>query len=63
MQANTHQLLMIRPVNFGFNAETARNNTFQKNIKDDVQQQALAEFDRFVTKLRENHVEVLVVSD
>ena len=63
MQANTHQLLMIRPVNFGFNAETARNNTFQKNIKDDVQQQALAEFDRFVTKLRENQVEVLVVND
>ncbi|MGH1338760.1 MAG: citrulline utilization hydrolase CtlX [Aureispira sp.] len=27
----THQLLMIRPANFGFNKETAANNAFQQN--------------------------------
>jgi hypothetical protein len=55
---------MIRPVNFGFNAETAVNNAFQvagDNIN--VQGKALEEFDAFVELLRENDVDVLVVDD
>ncbi|MGB4845202.1 MAG: arginine deiminase-related protein [Ferruginibacter sp.] len=54
---------MIKPVNFGFNAETAVNNSFQKNIKGDLQQQALQEFNDFVELLRNNKVDVTVVED
>jgi hypothetical protein len=55
---------MIRPVNFAFNLETAGNNAFQvKNDAKDVQQKALKEFDDFVSLLRENNVDVLVVED
>ena len=59
---NTHQLLMIRPVNFGFNAETAVNNTFQKDTGN-VQQKALREFDAFVEVLRSNKADVTVIED
>lgn len=55
---------MIRPVNFGYNAETAVNNTFQVGSKDaDVQQKALKEFDGFVTVLKNNGVDVTVIED
>ena len=54
---------MIQPVNFGFNTETAVNNTFQKNIAGDVQQKALQEFNAFVALLRKNKVAVTVVED
>jgi len=55
---------MIRPVNFAFNLETAGSNAFQiRNGAEDVQQKALREFDRFVSLLKENNVDVLVVED
>ena len=60
---NTAHLLMIQPVNFGFNAETAVNNLFQKNIDGDVQQKALQEFNDFVALLRSNKIDVTVVED
>ncbi len=62
MQHTSH-LLMIQPVNFGFNTETAVNNTFQKNIGGDVQQKALHEFTAFVELLRKNKIDVTVVED
>ncbi len=60
---NTAHLLMIQPVNFGFNAETAVNNLFQKNIDGGVQQKALQEFNDFVALLRSNKIDVTVVED
>jgi hypothetical protein len=54
---------MIRPVNFGFNAETAVNNAFQVKGNDDAQDNALKEFEDFVSLLRNNSVEVTVVDD
>jgi len=55
---------MIRPVNFAFNLETAGNNAFQvRGDAKDVQQKALKEFDDFVSLLKENNVDVLVVED
>ena len=55
---------MIRPVNFGYNAETAVNNAFQVKSKDnDVQNKALKEFDEFVNILKRNGVDVTVVED
>ncbi|MEI9946504.1 MAG: arginine deiminase-related protein [Chitinophagaceae bacterium] len=63
MQTTSH-ILMIRPVNFGYNAETAVNNAFQiKNEEANVQQKALKEFDDFVMVLKNNGVDVTVVED
>jgi hypothetical protein len=64
MQSTQH-LLMIRPVRFEFNAQTAVNNAFQvaSENQEAVQEQALNEFDRFVEKLTEAGVEVTVISD
>jgi hypothetical protein len=63
MQTTSH-ILMIRPVNFTFNAETAVNNAFQKNAADtDAQRLALEEFNSFVTLLRDHGVDVTVMDD
>jgi hypothetical protein len=61
---NTSHLLMIRPVNFTFNAETAVNNAFQAASENgNVQQQALQEFDVLVNVLKNNGVDVTVIDD
>jgi hypothetical protein len=62
MQTTSH-LLMIRPVNFSFNAETAVNNAFQSEATQGAQQQALREFEGFVALLRNNGVDVTVIDD
>ncbi|HXB45704.1 MAG TPA: arginine deiminase-related protein [Puia sp.] len=63
MQTTSH-LLMIRPVNFTFNTETAVNNAFQVAGKgNDAQKNAAKEFDDFVHVLRTNAVDVTVVND
>lgn len=60
----TDTLLMIKPVAFGFNEETAENNYFQKkSTGTDIQSQALIEFENFVEKLRENGINVHVIED
>ncbi len=63
MMQNTAHLLMIEPVNFGFNTETAVNNSFQKKIDGDIQQKALQEFTDFVKILRSNKIDVTVIKD
>ncbi len=64
MQTTSH-LLMIRPVRFGFNAQTAVNNAFQvaDANQQEVERKAIAEFDGFVEKLRNANVDVTVVED
>src|SRR5580658_5566614 len=62
MQTTSH-ILMIRPVNFTFNPETAVNNAFQSEATANPQTQALEEFDRFVQVLRDNDVDVTVIDD
>ena len=55
---------MIRPVNFGFNAQTAVNNAFQVAGADAAaQEKAQTEFDNFVTLLRSNDIDVTVIHD
>jgi len=55
---------MIKPVNFGFNQETAVNNAFQvAGFEQLAQQNAAKEFDNFVEKLRNNGIDVTVVQD
>ncbi|WP_233138193.1 citrulline utilization hydrolase CtlX [Mucilaginibacter sp. MD40] len=62
---STYNILMIRPVAFGFNAQTAESNAFQNRDDDQqaVQQKAAEEFDGFVNVLRQNGVNVIVVND
>jgi len=63
MQTTNH-ILMIRPVDFKFNEQTAANNKFQvASETQDVQAQALKEFDDFVEQLRQNDVDVTVIDD
>lgn len=60
----TSKVLMVRPVRFGFNEQTAGNNSFQKRGYElSAQDMALEEFDNFVSLLRANNVEVVVVED
>jgi len=58
-------ILMIRPVSFAFNEQTAGSNAFQNRNAEQqrVQDNALQEFNRFVDLLRENGVEVIVIDD
>lgn len=61
---NTSSVLMIRPVQFTYNAETAVNNSFQvAGNTASAQEKALYEFDSLVKKLRENNIDVTVVND
>lgn len=62
----THSFLMIEPIAFGFNNQTAVNNYFQQKEKLDfsaVQQLALDEFNSMVAKLQANDIEIFVVKD
>lgn len=55
---------MIRPVHFGFNAQTAVNNAFQVAGADAAaQEKAQTEFDNFVSLLRSNDIDVTVIND
>ena len=60
----TSEILMIEPVNFGYNTETAVNNSFQKKTSEsNIQEKALTEFRNFVSILLQNKVHVHVVKD
>jgi hypothetical protein len=60
----TDTVLMIEPIAFGYNAQTAENNYFQVEQKDaDVQSKALAEFNIFVGKLRSKGINVITIKD
>jgi hypothetical protein len=62
----TNTILMVRPVHFRMNEQTAVNNFFQEDLdlrNSVINQRAQQEFDAFVVKLREAGVEVIVVDD
>ena len=56
-------ILMIEPVHFTYNYETAVNNVFQKNITGEVQGNALHEFKVFATLLLKNGIAVTIIKD
>ena len=63
---NTNTILMIEPVAFGFNEETAINNYFQKGDHksvEEIQAAALAEFNALAKVLEEKGISVIVVKD
>jgi hypothetical protein len=60
----TNQILMIRPVDFKFNIQTASNNKFQEESTGaNVQQLALQEFDQFTEVLKDNGIELTIIQD
>ncbi|MDY3529940.1 arginine deiminase-related protein [Riemerella anatipestifer] len=60
----TNTVLMIEPVAFGYNAQTAENNYFQVNSENaDTQSKALQEFKNFVEKLRSKGITVVSIQD
>jgi hypothetical protein len=67
MNQTTNSILMIRPVAFRMNEQTAVNNYYQKVIDGllpaTVNAKAQQEFDAFVEKLRKVGVDVTVVDD
>ncbi len=67
MQQTTNTILMIRPIAFRMNEQTAVNNYYQKVLDnllpDTVNAKAQLEFDNYVEKLRAIGVNVVVVSD
>jgi hypothetical protein len=67
MNQTTNSILMIRPVAFRMNEQTAVNNYYQKVLENTtpstVNAKAQNEFDAFVEKLRKVGVNVIVVED
>ncbi|MGB1393538.1 MAG: arginine deiminase-related protein [Flavobacteriaceae bacterium] len=62
----TNTVLMIRPVQFRMNEQTAVNNFYQKNsdtLPETVNAKATQEFDSMVEKLRNANIQVIVVQD
>ena len=67
MNQTTNTILMIRPINFRMNEQTAVNNYYQQEIDNvlssTLNSKAQNEFDAFVDKLRSFGIHVIVVSD
>ncbi|MTE27909.1 citrulline utilization hydrolase CtlX [Winogradskyella ouciana] len=66
MQQTTDTILMIRPVNFRMNEQTAVNNYFQEDLdikNAEINTKAQEEFDAFVEKLRAVGINVIVEED
>ncbi len=63
----TSTILMVRPIAFRYNEQTAKNNLYQtepESISDTaIQNKARQEFNNFVEKLRRAGVEVIVFDD
>ena len=67
MEQTTNTILMIRPINFRMNEQTAVNNYYQKELAGllpaAINAKAQQEFDVYVEKLRGIGVHVVVVND
>ena len=67
MKQTTNAIVMIRPVAFRMNEQTAVNNYYQKVLDgllpSTVNAKAQQEFDTFVEKLRNVGVDVTVIED
>lgn len=60
----SNTILMVRPVAFSYNEQTAGNNSFQeKGYEDKAQENALEEFDNYVKLLTEAGVNVIIAED
>jgi hypothetical protein len=67
MQQTTNAIVLIRPLDFRMNEQTARTNYYQKQIGNvlpaTIQNKVLKEFDAFVALLRDVGVNTVVIND
>ncbi|MFL0063577.1 citrulline utilization hydrolase CtlX [Tenacibaculum maritimum] len=67
MKQTTNTILMVRPVSFRMNEQTAVNNYYQQEITEalpeTINMKAQKEFDTFVEKLQSKGVNVIVIKD
>src|SRR5690606_8429500 len=66
MHHTTNTILMIRPIHFRMNEQTAVNNYFQEDLdlkNAEINAKAQEEFDAFVKKLRAVGIHVIVEND
>lgn len=67
MQQTTNTILMVRPINFRMNEQTAVNNYYQHTLgnvlPESINTKAQKEFDGFVKKLKDIGVTVVVLND
>ncbi|MDG1718256.1 MAG: arginine deiminase-related protein, partial [Flavobacteriales bacterium] len=67
MKQIINTILMIQPVAFRYNEQTAINNYYQKFLdglsSDQIQKNALSEFNNFVDILRSKGIDVVIVED
>lgn len=67
MEQCANNIFMVEPANFGYNAESATSNYFQKKLTEltstQIQEQALIEFNRLKNLLIENGINVSVFKD
>ena len=57
-------ILMIRPINFGFNDETSKDNYYQKKVnKKNISLLAIDEFENLVQQLKKSNIDVHVYQD
>lgn len=66
MKQTTDTLLLVRPLSFRKNEQTAVNNYFQQDSSEknvNISENALIEFDKLVTILRKNGVRTIVLED
>ncbi len=64
MLQTTSKIFMVKPVKFGFNPETAKNNSFmKKGHEEGAQENALREFMAFTTLLKANGIDVVIAED
>ena len=67
MKQITNTILMIQPIAFRYNEQTAVNNYYQQVLdglsSDQTQKNALFEFNNFVDKLRNKGIDVIIVED
>lgn len=61
----TSKIFMVKPIRFGYNAQTAENNAFQRKsgYGREVQENALREFISYASLLRANGVSVVLAED
>ena len=67
MKHISNNILMIRPISFRYNEQTALNNYYQKSLDNlsanQIQERALLEFDNLVLELQNIGVNVIVIDD
>ena len=61
----TSKIFMVRPVRFGFNAQTADSNKFQKRSghRSKVQEDAVKEFTSYTSLLKGNGINIAIAED